>query len=88
MDGKTQHGHLVISDISGYTSYVAQTELEHAHEVLSELLALLLNRLTPVLTLSKLEGDAVFVYAPESRLSRGDRNPHSAALRSVPQPED
>ena len=72
MDGKTQHGHLVISDISGYTSYVAKTELEHAHEVLSELLALLINQLTPALTLSKLEGDAVFVYAPESRLSRGE----------------
>ncbi len=72
MEGKTQHGYLVIADISGYTSYVAKTELEHAHEVLTELLELILSHLTPTLTLSKLEGDAVFVCAPESRLTRGE----------------
>ena len=72
MDGKTQRGHLIIADISGYTSYVARTELEHSQEVLTELLELILAHLTPALALSKLEGDAVFVYAPESRLSRGE----------------
>jgi class 3 adenylate cyclase len=68
-DSKTQHGYLLIADISGYTSYVASTELEHAQAVLGELLELLLATLTPALTLAKLEGDAVFVYAPESRLA-------------------
>ena len=72
MDTKTQHGYLVIADISGYTSYVAKTELEHAHEILTELLELILSHLTPTLTLSKLEGDAVFVYGPEFRLTRGE----------------
>ena len=72
METTTQHGYLVLADISGYTSYVAGTELEHSQEVLSELLELLLHRLTPTLTLSKLEGDAVFAYAPEARFTRGE----------------
>ena len=70
--GKTQHGYLVLADISGYTSFVAATELEHAHEILTELLELILGRMTPTLTLSKLEGDAVFAYAPESKIPRGE----------------
>jgi len=72
MDTKTQHGYLVLADISGYTSFVAATELEHAHEILSELLELILSRLTLTLTLSKLEGDAVFAYAPETQIPRGE----------------
>src|SRR3970282_268356 len=72
METKTQHGYLVLADISGYTSYLAGTELEHSQEVLTELLELIVARLTPTLTLSKLEGDAVFASAPEARFSRGE----------------
>src|SRR6185436_5021763 len=72
METKTQHGYLVLADISGFTSYVAGTELEHANEILTELLELIIARFTPTLTLSKLEGDAVFAYAPEARFSRGE----------------
>ncbi len=69
---RTQHGYLLLADISGYTSYVAATELEHSQAVLSELLEIIVKQLTPTLMLSKLEGDAVFVYAPESTVSRSD----------------
>ncbi len=34
----TQHGYLLLADISGYTSYVATTELTHSQEILTELL--------------------------------------------------
>src|ERR1043165_10063055 len=68
----TQHGYLVIADISGYTSFVARTELEHSHEILSDLLELLVNKFKPLMTISKLEGDAVFAYAPEGVFSRGE----------------
>ena len=61
METKTQHGYLVLADISGFTSYVAGTELEHANEILTELLELIIAHFTPTLTLSKLEGDAVYV---------------------------
>jgi len=72
MDHKTQHGYLILADISGYSTFVAKSELEHAHDILSELLELILKRLTSIFTLSKLEGDAIFAYAPEEKLQRGE----------------
>jgi len=38
MERKTQTGYLVLADISGYTSFVATTEIEHAENVISPLL--------------------------------------------------
>jgi len=72
MSTQIQHGYLVLADISGYTSFIAATELDHAHAVLSELLELIIDCFKAVLTLSKLEGDAVFAYAPESKIPRGE----------------
>ena len=72
MDAKTQHAYLLLADISGYSSFVARSELEHAHDILSELLELVLKRLTTIFTLSKLEGDAIFAYTPEAKLLRGE----------------
>ncbi|MCA1554340.1 MAG: DUF2652 domain-containing protein [Chloroflexi bacterium] len=67
-----QHGYLVLADISGYTSYVAKTELEHSQEILTELLEVLINNMTTLLTLSKLEGDAVFAYVSEHKVPRSE----------------
>ena len=72
MNGKTQHGYLVLADISGYTSYVAKTELEDSEEILTELLEVLVNHMITLLTLSKLEGDAVFGYVAESKVPRSE----------------
>lgn len=68
----THHGYLVLADISGYTSFIAKTELEHSHEILTELLELLVEKFKPLMTISKLEGDAVFAYVDESRVTRGE----------------
>ncbi len=65
-------GFLVVGDISGYTSYVATTELEHSQEVLAELLELIVNRIRPLLTLVRLEGDAIFAHAPAEQIARGE----------------
>ncbi len=72
METKTQHGYLVLADISGYTAYLAGVELTHAHEILSDLLEAIVGRFRALLTISKLEGDAVFAYAPESKIPRGE----------------
>ena len=72
MSTYTQHGYLVIADISGYTSFVAKTELEHSHEILTELLEMLCKKFELLMTISKLEGDAVFAYVDESRVTRGE----------------
>jgi uncharacterized protein YndB with AHSA1/START domain len=72
MSTVTQHGYFVMADISGYTSFVAKTELEHSHEILAELLELLVAKFTPLMVISKLEGDAVFAYTAETTFARGD----------------
>ncbi len=72
MNSQTQHGYLVLADISGYTSYLAGVELDHAHEILTDLMETIVGKFTTVLTLSKLEGDAVFAYTPEAKLPRGE----------------
>jgi hypothetical protein len=68
----TQHGYLVLADISGYTFYLSKVELDHAHEILTDLLTAIVNRFKTLLTISKLEGDAVFAYTPETSVSRGE----------------
>ncbi len=60
-----EHGYLVLADISGYTAFLSQTELDHAHEILTDLLETILKRFKTLLTICKLEGDAVFAYTPE-----------------------
>jgi hypothetical protein len=59
---RTTSGHLLIADISGYTQYLASSELEHAQEVLSSLMELLIDRTLPPLRVAGLRGDAVFSY--------------------------
>jgi hypothetical protein len=68
MERKTQTGYLVIADISGYTSFVAQTEIEHADMALSFLLETIVEKISGLLTICQLEGDAVFAYIEESSL--------------------
>ena len=68
MERKTQTGYLVLADISGYTSFVAQTEIEHAGLALSYLLGTIVEKLDDLLTISKLEGDAVFAYIEQEKI--------------------
>jgi len=72
MNNETQHGYLVLADISGYTSYLAGTELTHARDVLTELLELIVQRFKPLLHIVKLEGDAVFAHVPKTKLQRDE----------------
>lgn len=60
------HGYLFIADITGYTAYLSETELDHARSTLEDLLKLLLREIHPPLQVSKLEGDAVLAYTPET----------------------
>lgn len=71
MERKTQTGYLVLADISGYTSYVAQTEIEHADMALSYLLETIVEKIGSLLVIGQLEGDAVFAYAEEGTLKEG-----------------
>ena len=68
MERKTESGYLVLADISGYTSFIAQTEIEHAEKAISILLEAVIEKLDDMLTIVELEGDAVFAYVPEDRM--------------------
>jgi Protein of unknown function (DUF2652) len=67
----TQQGFLIISDITGYSKYVNESELEHARDSLTDLLNILIDHTQSPLILSKLEGDAVFSYAPAGGFLQG-----------------
>jgi len=61
----------MIADITGYTVYLRDSELAHAQQTLGALLELLVTRTRPPLVLSKIEGDAVFSYALDGTVPRG-----------------
>lgn len=69
MERKTQTGYLVLADISGYTSFVAKTEIDHAEKAISILLETIIEKLDSVLTIVKLEGDAVFAHVSDDQIS-------------------
>jgi len=54
---------LAIADITGYTRFLAGTELDHAQDILADLMSTVVTSLRPTLRLAKLEGDAAFAYA-------------------------
>jgi uncharacterized protein YndB with AHSA1/START domain len=54
---------LVLADITGYTSYLAGVELDHAQDILTDLTNTVVGGLRPTFRLAKLEGDAAFTYA-------------------------
>ncbi|HET6272120.1 MAG TPA: DUF2652 domain-containing protein, partial [Bacteroidota bacterium] len=64
MRSNVEQGYLVLADISGFTPFVAESELDHSQAILSEILKIIIRNLTPVLTIAEVEGDAVFGYVP------------------------
>jgi uncharacterized protein YndB with AHSA1/START domain len=58
----TEPACLVIADITGYTSYLAGVELDHAQDILADLMDTVVRALRPTFRLAKLEGDAAFTY--------------------------
>ncbi len=53
---------LVIADITGYTGFLAGAELDHAQDILADLMGTVVSALRPTFRLAKLEGDAAFTY--------------------------
>ncbi len=64
-------GYLVIADLTGYTYFLAHSELEHAQDILNTVMNTLTASLGQGLVISKLEGDAILTYAPERHLQSG-----------------
>ena len=68
MPGQTEHpelftglqeGALVLADISGYSAFVQQTEVDHSWSILHELLDTMVRSLAGRMDVSQVEGDAI-----------------------------
>jgi len=59
---------LLIADISGYTEYLATVEIDHAQDILADLIGTVVTSLRPSFRLAKLEGDAAFCFAPATKV--------------------
>src|SRR3954465_13050748 len=55
-------GLLFIPDISGFTRFVNETEIEHSRLIIQELLEILINANQIGLKVSEIEGDAILFY--------------------------
>ncbi|MGR8919403.1 MAG: DUF2652 domain-containing protein [Gammaproteobacteria bacterium] len=62
-----------IADITGYTGYLANNELDHAQGILAEFTELLIDELSEPFRFVELEGDAVFVFAPPAAVDDAER---------------
>ena len=62
-----ESGFLLIADITGYTSYLARSEIEHAPTIAGDLLETIIGRLEPPFRLAKFEGDAAFLWVEDGR---------------------
>jgi len=68
---KTYQGYFLIADITGYTQYLNESELEHAQETLTALLEMLVKNTRPPLVISRLAGDAVISYGLRESFFQG-----------------
>ena len=59
-------GYFILTDISGYTEFLTESELEHAHETLQSLFDVQLVNIKFPLKISGFRGDAIFMYTLES----------------------
>ena len=63
MLSKAESACFAIADISGYTRFVSGVELDHAQDIIADIMDTLVRALRPPFRLAKFEGDAAFVYA-------------------------
>jgi hypothetical protein len=59
-------GHFIITDISGYTEFLTQSELDHAHDILQSLFKAQLEHIKPPFVISSFQGDAILMYIPDT----------------------
>src|SRR3989442_4572228 len=63
MQSAAQPTCFLIADISGYTGYLASVELDHAEDILTDLLGVIITALRPNFRLSRIESDAAFMFS-------------------------
>ena len=56
------HSLLFLPDISGFTKFMQETEIEHSQHIIQELLEVIINANSINLKVAEIEGDAIFFY--------------------------
>jgi hypothetical protein len=69
MEHVPERGFLVLADITGFTAFVTETELEHGPQIIANLLEVVIERLAPPLEVQEIEGDAVFAFGPDHAIA-------------------
>ena len=64
-------GYFVVADITGYTAFLTQSELDHAEDILNALFKAQLDYFQPPLILNGFRGDAILAYVPEGGFVQG-----------------
>ena len=67
VDDSTRPVVLMIADISGYTRFMvaSDTEIAHSQYIISQLIHSIIEHVEIPMEVSKLEGDAIFLFAPK-----------------------
>ena len=87
MLSKPKSTYFVIADISGYTRFLAGVELDHAQDIVADLMDTVVKGVKPPFRLAKFEGDAAFVYAATAKVeARCCRTPSSRGFQVPPAP--
>ena len=67
-----QRGYPLLADITGFVPFVVQSEVDHANEIIQELLEFIIKKLNSTFTVAQIDGDAIFAHAPQDRIVRGE----------------
>lgn len=65
-------GYFFITDITGYTIFLNESELDHAHHIIEALFDSQLKVIGEPLTVSNFQGDAILCYVPEDSIKDGN----------------
>ena len=69
----TTKGYLIIADISGYTSLLTTTEIDHASDIIKSLLSTIYRNINRPFSFVKYEGDAILYYIESDTVEEGDK---------------
>jgi len=67
-----EYGYPLLADISGFVTFLTESETEHANEIIGELLEFIVAKINSLFTVAQIDGDAIFAYAPQERIFRGE----------------
>jgi class 3 adenylate cyclase len=62
-------GTFLIADVSGYTEYLAGSDLDHAPTIVTDLLTRVLEAIRAPFSVNRVEGDAIIAYSSEPALT-------------------